>query len=351
MPPDLVTIDGAAGEGGGQVLRSSLALSMAMGVPFRITNIRANRDRPGLMRQHLTAVQAAASMCAARCDGAAVGSTELLFAPGDVRAGTHHFTIGTAGSTTLVLQAIVPALLFAESPSEILVEGGTHARWAPPYEFFERCLAPVLERTGARVQTTLVRHGFYPAGGGAIRVRVEPTRRPQAVTLHERGEILRRSVEVILAKIPFDVARRELEVLRAKLNWPTSPQDVRTVTDSIGPGNAVLLELASENVCELCCVLGEHGKRAEAVAAEAVDLVREYLVANVPVGFHLADQLMVPMAIAALRSGRTCGFTTMSLSRHARTNSDVVAAFLRRSPRITQLDERRVRWEVPGEAE
>jgi RNA 3'-terminal phosphate cyclase (ATP) len=345
-----IVIDGAAGEGGGQVLRSSLALSMALGIPFRIVNIRANRDRPGLMRQHLTAVQAAVAIGSARCEGASVGSRELLFVPGAIAPGSYRFTIGTAGSTTLVLQAILPPLLVADAPSELVIEGGTHARWAPPYEFFERALVPTLARCGARIDCAIERHGFYPAGGGVVRVRVEPSAAPTAVTLDERGELVRRSVAILIAKLPTSIARRELEVVQAKLAWECSPRDIREVTDSIGPGNAVVLDIESEHAREVCCTLGEHGKRAESVAAEAVDLARAYLAAQVPIGRHLADQLMVPFAIIAARSGSPCGFVTMPLSRHAHTNSELLAAFLERTPvrppRVTQLDEYRVRWEV-----
>ncbi len=345
-----IEIDGAAGEGGGQILRSALALSIAFGLPFVIRNIRANRERPGLMRQHLTAVQAATAIASAQCEGASVGSRELRFVPGAPTPGFYRFAIGTAGSTTLVLQAILPPLLVADGPSELVIEGGTHARWAPPFEFFERALVPMLERTGARIETALERHGFYPAGGGVVRVRIEPTTSPKALAMHERGEIIRRSVDIMIAKLPGSIARRELAVLATKLGWECPENAIREVTDSIGPGNAVILDIESEHAREICCTLGEHGKRAESVAAEAVDLARDYLAAQVPVGRHLADQLMVPMALIAARSGAPCGFTTMPLSRHARTNSELVAAFLARSsvapPRTVELDERRVRWEV-----
>lgn len=345
-----LAIDGAAGEGGGQILRSALALSTALGVPFVIRDIRANRDRPGLMRQHLTAVQAAVAIASAQCDGASVGSRELRFLPGAVIPGSHRFAVGTAGSTTLVLQAILPPLLVADAPSELVIEGGTHARWAPPFEFLARAFVPALERSGARIEATLERHGFYPAGGGVLRVRVEPTAEPRGFAMHERGGIVRRAVEITIAKLPGSIARRELEVLRTKLGWDASPAAIRTVNDSIGPGNAIILDIESEHAREICCTLGEHGKRAESVAADAVDLAREYLAAQVPVGRHLADQLMVPMAVLAARTGSACGFTTMALSRHARTNSDIVAAFLERvaiaPPRTERLDERRVRWEV-----
>lgn len=352
LPHNLLTIDGSAGEGGGQILRSSLALSLALGVPFRITNIRANREKPGLMRQHLTAVEAAAAISSAQCEGAAAGSRELLFVPGPLRPGNYRFAIGTAGSTTMVLQAILPPLLFADAPSELTIEGGTHTRWAPPFEFLERSLLPALRGLGASVTARLDRYGFYPAGGGAIHVRIEPTAAPRPVLLHERGAILDRSAEVVLSRLPFDVALRELEAVRERLGWETDPRNVTTVSRSASPGNTITLGITSEGISEAFCAIGEHRKPASAVAGEAIDQVRAYLAAGVPVGSYLADQLMVPMAIAAARGAGRCGFTTLPLSRHASTNSEIVERFEERcggpTPRVERLDAQRARWEIGG---
>ena len=178
-----VAIDGAVGEGGGQTLRTSLALSLVTGRAFRITNIRAGRAKPGLLRQHLTAVRAAVEISDAACDGAEIGAGELVFRPGAVRAGDYRFAIGTAGSTTLVLQTVLPALALAGGPSRLTLEGGTHNPFAPPFDFLARTFLPVFNRFGPQVEATLTRAGFYPAGGGQIAVSVVPVDRLRPVEL------------------------------------------------------------------------------------------------------------------------------------------------------------------------
>lgn len=345
MTTGLLHIDGSQGEGGGQILRSALSLSMALGRPFRISKLRANRPKPGLMRQHLTAVEAAAAICSAKVEGARAGSRELEFIPGPVRGGSHRLQIGTAGSTTLVLQAILPALLFADEPSEIIVEGGTHARGAPPFEFLERSLIPVLNRLGPTVTATLERHGFYPAGGGRIRVTVAPASAPRPMHLEQRGEISSRRASILLSGLHVVIAQREIARIRERLGWELDHSSIVQPPRTPSPGNAVTLEVASEHATEVCCAFGEQGKLAEMVADEAVDLVREYLAADVPVGRYLADQLMVPLAIATARGAGECSFRTLPLSRHGQTNSAVVGMFVDGAPRVHESNGA-ARWSV-----
>src|SRR5262245_60469773 len=204
------TIDGSRGEGGGQILRTSLALSMITGTPVRIVNIRARRAKPGLMRQHLTAVQAAAGVSKARVEGAAVGSREIVFTPSTVTPGNHHFSIGTAGSTTLILQTVLPALILASGPSHLVLEGGTHNPMAPPFEFLDRAFLPLLRRMGPAVDVTLERAGFYPAGGGRLSVTVQPVGHLQGFDLLERGDLRNQRGIVLLANLPAHIADREL---------------------------------------------------------------------------------------------------------------------------------------------
>lgn len=341
----MLHIDGSQGEGGGQILRSALALSMALGKPFTISNIRANRTKPGLMRQHLTAVEAAAAICNARCDGAAPASRELTFHPGPVRGGEYRFSVGTAGSTTLVLQAILPALLFAHEPSDITIEGGTHARWAPPFDFFDRALLPLLCRLGVRASASIEKHGFYPAGGGRIRLRVEPTQAPTALSLETRGEITSRRAHVLISRLHRAIAERELTYVQERLGWAWAPTDITQVDTAQSPGNTVTLEVTAQHVTEVFCAIGEQGKSAELVAAEAVEQVQSYLAADVPVGTHLADQLMVPLALAVARGAGPCSFRTLPLSRHASTNTDIINLFLPGAAR-TERDGNTVRWSV-----
>lgn len=330
----MIHIDGSQGEGGGQILRSALALSMALGRAFTISNIRANREKPGLMRQHVTAVEAAVAICGAKVSGASAGSRELVFDPGVVRAGAHTFQVGTAGSTTLVLQAIMPALLVADATSELTIEGGTHAKAAPPYEFLERSLAPILNRLGAKVSLTLERHGFYPAGGGRITARVEPVRVPLPIVLDERGEITSRRATAVVSKLSGSIAAREIKRLRDRLNWEQDQCHIVEIVDAACPGNVLWIELKASGVTSVFSSIGEQGKSAELVADDAVQEVRAYLASGVPVNRHLADQLMVPLAIASARGAGSCSFRTMPLSRHATTNTSIVEAFFPGSVRV-----------------
>ena len=320
---EVVHIDGSRGEGGGQILRSSLALSMATGRPFRISNIRAGRDKPGLLRQHLTALGAAQSICSAEVIGSAPRSMEVEFRPGPVRAGEYSFAVGTAGSTTLVLQAILPPLLTATGPSCITVEGGTHAKAAPPFEFMERALIPLLNRMGPRVSARLEHHGFYPAGGGRIVVDIDPAPKLRALEVRERGRLIDRRATIILSQLHFGIAERELDIIRQRLGWEVGPQNVTYANPAFGPGNSVILELAYEGVTEVFSAAGELGKSAERVALDATDEAREYMAREVPVGRHLADQLMVYMSLAGNGS-----MLTGPLSSHSVTNCETIAAFL-----------------------
>lgn len=317
----MIRIDGAAGEGGGQVLRSALALSMATGQSFRVDNVRAGRKRPGLMRQHLTAVRAAQTLCSARVEGMEIGSRQVVFEPGAVLAGDHTFAIGTAGSTTLVLQTVLPALLAAPAPSRLVLEGGTHNPLAPPFEFLARAYVPLLRRLGPRLEVRLEKYGFAPAGGGRIVAEIEPAPL-RGFELLERGELLSKRVTAVVSNLPRHIGEREVRHVAGATGWDSTAFAVREV-DSPGPGNVLLVELESEQATEVLAGFGEHGVRAEAVADRLVRELRRYLRAGVPVGEHLADQLLLPLALAG--SG---AYSTLPLSRHATTQLDLVRAFL-----------------------
>jgi RNA 3'-terminal phosphate cyclase (ATP) len=320
---EIIAIDGSAGEGGGQILRTSLALSLVTGQPFRAVNIRAGRARPGLLRQHLTAVQAAAQVGGASCDGAEIGSRELVFRPEGVRPGDYRFAIGTAGSTTLVLQTVLPALMLADSPSRLTLEGGTHNPFAPPFDFLARTFLPQLARFGPRVEAELIRPGFYPAGGGCVEVRIDPAARLSAVELRERGADAGRRAVAHLAALPAHVAERAFGQIETRLGWPREAFEVREYPSARGPGFALTLEAASEAVVEVCTGFGAKGRRVEQVADDAIDQMRRYLLANAPIGEYLTDQWLLPMALSGGGSFRSVGLTP-----HARTNMEVIGRFL-----------------------
>ncbi|HYE62929.1 MAG TPA: RNA 3'-terminal phosphate cyclase [Phycisphaerales bacterium] len=318
----MIHIDGSQGEGGGQILRSSLALSMATGKPFRIANIRAGRDKPGLKRQHLTCVRAAASICAAEVTGDEVGSMDVTFTPSAVTPGAYHFPIGTAGSTTMVLQAILPPLQRADYPSRITVEGGTYNKAAPPFDFFARVLVPLLNQLGPTITAHLERPGFFPAGGGRLVVEVQPTATPRPLALLERGRATTHAARAIISKLPASIGDRELTVVGERLGLPEDQLRIHEVRDALCPGNALCIELGYEHVTELFSSVGELGRSAESVAREAADQAREYIASKAPVGPHLADQLMVPLALLA--GGE---YMTGRLTEHSTTNIRTIAAF------------------------
>lgn len=325
---DMIKIDGSFGEGGGQIVRSSLALSLVTGRPFAIDNIRAGRKKPGLMRQHLTAVRAAAEVGQAVVEGDAIGSQRLVFVPGEVTPGDYHFSIGTAGSTTLVLQTVLPALMVARGESKLTLEGGTHNMFAPPFDFLEKTYLPLVCRMGPRIDVKLRRAGFYPAGGGCFTVNVQPAESLGRLELTERGQITSRRVRAIVANLSEHIAQRECDVIGEKTNWDKSCFSVEQVDGSHGPGNVVIIELESASVTEVITGFGKVGVKAEGVATKALQEARHYIKADVPVGKHLADQIMLPMAIGAWQGSGGGSFRTLGLSMHAKTHLEIIKTFL-----------------------
>lgn len=320
---DFIKIDGSMGEGGGQVLRTSLSLSLVTGTPFRIINIRSGRKKPGLLRQHLTAVMAAGAISGAEVRGAEPGSLDMEFIPGKVVAGDYAFSVGTAGSTTLVLQTVLPALMIEKSGSNIALEGGTHNPFAPPYDFIEKSFVPLLRRMGPQISCSLLRPGYYPAGGGSLSVSVRPAAKLGRLDINERGGLIARRARAIVSRISPDIAARELAVVRNTLHWEPEALFAEEVTTAAGPGNVLLVELMYENVTEIFTGFGERGLPAERVARKTVDEVREYLASKAPVGRHLADQLLVPVSIAGGGS-----FRTLPPTQHTLTNMEVIRRFL-----------------------
>lgn len=329
----MMTIDGSVGEGGGQILRTALALAVVTGQAFRMEKIRAGRQKPGLLRQHLTAVRAAAEIGSARVSGASLGSTSLTLEPGEVVPGDYAFAVGTAGSATLVLQTVLPALLTASKPSRLVLEGGTHNPFAPPFDFLQKAFLPIVNRMGPRVTARLERYGFFPAGGGKFLVEIEPSARLVPIDLIERGIIKRHLARAVYSTLPRNVAERELKVIGDKLGWTAASLQAEAVANSAGPGNVLMAELESEGVTEVFTGFGERGVLAERVAERVVEEVRQYLVSTAPVGEHLADQLLLPMALAGGGA-----FRTVKISRHTQTNMDIIRKFLPNDFRIQESD-------------
>ena len=320
MKQDVIELDGAIG--GGQVLRSALSLSMVTGQAFRIERIRARRSRPGLLRQHLTAVMAAAQVCGAKIQGAELGSQTLSFEPGPIRGGDYRFAIGTAGSSTLVLQTLLPALLLAPQASRVRISGGTHNPLAPPTDFLCRSWLPLLRRMGAEVELTLLRHGFVPAGGGEIDVRVQPSKL-SALHLCERGLPLSQQAFALTARLAPSVGFRELERVAQRLNMASAELNAVIVDPACGPGNVLLLEYAFEHVTEVFSAFGQASLRSEKVADAAIDQATDWLHSGAAVAEHLADQLLLPMVLAGGGS-----FTTPKMTEHLHSNISVIKRFV-----------------------
>ena len=319
----MIELDGALGEGGGQILRSALTLAMITGRPFCIRNIRANRARPGLMRQHLVAVQAAVQVCGGEATGAALGSQDLTFVPGPVTGGDYEFAIGTAGSCTLVLQTVLPALLKADKPSTLRLTGGTHNPMAPPVQFLQRAWCPRLAEMGARIDIQLERFGFYPAGGGIVVARVAPCALLRPGTWMTRGERRAAYAEAFVAGIPGRVGQRELECVGKAMNWGEGQLLIRDLPADQGPGNALMLTLDYEHATEVFTAFGEKSVTSEQVTRHVVQRARQYLMSRAAFAEYLADQMMLPLALAG--GG---GFTLDEVSMHARTNAHVIETFL-----------------------
>ncbi|MBP9088120.1 MAG: RNA 3'-terminal phosphate cyclase [Kofleriaceae bacterium] len=321
----MLEIDGTHGEGGGQILRGSLALALVTGKAFRIRNIRAGRAKPGLMRQHLTAVAAAARVGSAHVVGATLGSTELTFEPNGVTAGVYDFDIGSAGSTMMVLQAVLPALARLPAPSRLKIIGGTHNPMAPPYEFIVETLAPQLANIGWRCEFNLQRYGFVPAGGGIIAVSIAPAAPPQPLALLDRGEFHSCEARVLITHLARDIAQRELTALQDALPWQHMGGGITQTRDSHGPGNMVSAHLRYQHVTHVVSALGERRRRGEAIAQQVAAEASEFhnYPHAAPVGEYLCDQLLVPLAITG---GGQFRCTTWSL--HAESQRHVIAQFL-----------------------
>jgi len=340
---ELVVIDGSRGEGGGQVVRTSLSLAVALGRSVRIEKVRAGRKKPGLLRQHLCALRAAAEICGGELVGDELGSTAVELHPGELRGGRYEFQVGSAGSAMLVLQTVLPALLLAPEVSELVLEGGTHNPWAPPFEAIAESFLPVLARTGVKAEARLERAGFYPAGGGRVHVRIEPTGAPRPLELLERSAPTEHTAEVLTAHLRPRVAEKETSELVQRLGWPAECIHHRELETSPGPGNAIHVYLRFGELTEVFTGFGARKVGAEKVVESVVKAVRRYLKSGVPVGPYLADQLLLPLALLA--GGR---FLTVAPTQHTRTNVEVIEQFLGEVIRLEERSREECLVEVDG---
>jgi RNA 3'-terminal phosphate cyclase (ATP) len=345
---ETVYIDGSRGEGGGQILRTSLALACITGRNLRIENIRAARRNPGLARQHLSCVEAARQICDGQCRGAALHSQVLDFQPGFVRGGDFSFDIGSAGSASLVLQTVLPALFLADKSSTVAVTGGTHNPWAPPFDFLAETFLPAIGTGGFRANCKLVKHGFFPAGGGKIMLNIQPWQQGagQAMDFCEPDKERQICARIYTARLPERITQRQKRLLRNSGLNITDIEHIE-VTDSDGPGNCVMIRLVAACRGGPMCppaglgnhtglplrgypgrttvftAFGQRGKPSEKVVGEVTALAKGFLASGAAVDHFLADQLLIYMALS--KSG---SYTTNDLSTHLTTNIETIKQFL-----------------------
>ena len=320
-----VQIDGRYGEGGGQILRTALTLSAIFKVPVHIDHIRGNRKKPGLRPQHLIAVNALATITGARVEGAKIDSNELIFEPGEIRGGNYTFHIGTAGSTGLVLQTMLPVLLFGKIPSHVQITGGTHVPWSPSFHYLKAVFLPAIKNMGADGSLEIDKWGWYPKGGGKIRAVIKNTKGLKAVHLSNRGKLVNLHILSAVSNLPLSIAERQRDQSLKRLKYlGVNPTISIEDAPSSGQGTVLFLAAQFENSIGGFTSLGKRGKRAEEVADDACNEFIKFFDSKGVIDTHLADQLVLYMALAKGRSA----LITESIPEHLLTNIWVVEQFL-----------------------
>lgn len=324
-PGKPINIDGSLGEGGGQVLRTSLSLSLLTGQPFLITSIRASRSQPGLRPQHLKAVEAARKISSAKLDGAAVGSSSLYFEPGEVHPGRYSFEIKTAGATGLVLQTIFLPLSMCSAATTISITGGTHVPWSPSFHYLDLHWLPFMKRAGFDATFDLLEAGFYPQGGGRIQATVRPVQQVHPLVITERGQLRQVRGLSTVSNLDRKIAKRQREQVIRRLGARFPLNDIRVLEIPSRFMGTMLLLLAEFEFSQCCYfALGAKGKPAEQVANEAVDALEAFLATDGAIDQYLADQLLLPLSIADGISQ----LRTSMVTNHLVTNARIIQAFL-----------------------
>lgn len=320
-------IDGSCGEGGGQLLRTAVALSAITGEAIHVRNIRANRTNPGLAPQHLTAVVAVASLCGAETEGLEAKSREILFRPGRLRGGRFDFCVGTAGSITLVLQAALPVAVACGERIWLRIKGGTDVRAAPPLDYFRHVLLPLLARMGVRVRIEVLKRGYYPRGGGEVAVEVLPSEPLQPLVLNAPGALREIRGFAHIANLPDHIVQRMGSSALAELSAfpaPSIDQAVLGADEAIGAGGAIVLVARMAHTILGASATAQRGVPAEILGSEAGRLMREEISAGATLDIHAADQVLIYLALAG---GPSC-FLARKLSSHALTAIWLLEQFL-----------------------
>jgi RNA 3'-terminal phosphate cyclase (ATP) len=322
----LIEIDGSYGEGGGQILRTALAFSAIYKRSLTVHRIRAKRKNPGLGHQHLMAVKALAQISGAKVEGGAIGSETLRFIPNEICPGDYKFQIGTAGSVTLLLQALLLPLSLSQKNSQLTLVGGTHVPWSPPFHYLSEVLFPTLHSMGISVEARIERWGWYPKGSGILEVEIQSSPNLKPISLLDRGPLKKIRGLSASSCLPKHVGERQRdEALRRIEKEMKIDAEITVLSDAPanGPGSFVFLVAESEKAIAGFSSLGKRGKPAEEVAREAVDSLKEYVQSDGCIDPHLADQLIPFLVLAKGNSS----FTTLRITEHLLTNLWVVQHF------------------------
>jgi len=327
----MIVVDGSFGEGGGQILRTSIALSSLLLKPVKVINIRAKRKPPGLKRQHMTAIKVLATLTNAEVKGLELGSMAIEFIPKVRRGGHFSFDIGTAGSISLVLQAALPVMLYASTSVSLTIRGGTDVPWSPPIDYVRNVLVPLLNEMGAKVNIRVERRGHYPRGGGIVHILVEPVKKLRPLRKLSRGSVLAIYGISHAVKLPSHVAIRQAKAAASVLERH-GYRNVKIKTEyyergkdqHLGPGSGIVLWAKTENSILGADALGARGKPAEKVGEEAALKLIDNLSTNAALDTHMSDMIVPFLAVAEGVSEITGARLTM----HAYTNIEVVKKFI-----------------------
>ncbi len=321
----MLEIDGSYGEGGGQILRTSIALSAVLKKPVKIYNIRANRPKPGLAPQHYTGIKAMCTLCNADVEGLSIGSREVFFSPKEIKSGSYEIDIKTAGSISLILQTVLLPCLFADGSVELLIKGGTDVKFAPPIDYVKNVLIPILGKMGANINMEVLRRGYYPKGGGIVKVYIEPVKELKPIELLERGKFINIEGVAHSLNLPCHIVEREARSATKILENAGLRANIKLECKrNFSQGTGITIWANYENTVLGSSSLGEKGKRAEIVGEEAAKKLLEEIKSNATVDIHLADQLIPFVALA-------CGssvYTVRETTNHLKTNIAIVEKIL-----------------------
>lgn len=323
----MIEVDGSHGEGGGQLLRMAVALSALTDRPVRVVRIRAGRPTPGLAAQHVTAIDAVAKLCGAEVSGLVIGSSSVEFRPGDLAPGRFSFDVGTAGSVTLILQAVLPVAAAIGGAVRVRLLGGTDVRWAPPVDYFTRVFLPLLRRLGGHAEVEVLRRGYYPRGGGIVEAVIEPTRSWSPFVVSELGETQRVRGIAHVSNLPEDVPKRMKHAALRRLHGVSDVKVEERVyrgEEAIGQGGALVLWAETENTFLGADGLAERGKPSERIGEETAAALRAEMESQATLDLHAADQLLMYLA----RADGPSQFRVHSVSSHLDTMMWLIPQFV-----------------------